>query len=226
MKHLAKKKKMNDIFLIILRTFLGFFLLVISMKLMGKREIGQLSIFDFAIVLSIADIMIIGIENYQENVWYFIVPMVIIVILQKVIAFLCLKSPWIREKIDGKERIIISKGKVLESEMKKERYNMSDLYSQLREKNIREIGEVEYAILETNGHLSVFTFEENTDKIFPLPLIISGKIQKENLKLIGKTEKWLNKELLMMGIDDCKKIYGISYVDGKLKVVEDSKEEL
>lgn len=226
MKHMAKKKKMNDIFLIILRTFLGFFLLVISMKLMGKREIGQLSIFDFAIVLSIADIMIIGIENYQEKVWYFIIPMAIIVILQKVIAFLCLKSPWVREKIDGKERIIISKGKVLEAEMKKERYNMSDLYSQLREKNIREIGEVEYAILETNGHLSVFTYKENTDKIFPLPLVISGKIQKENLKLIGKTEKWLDKELLTIGIDDYEKVYGVSYVDGKLKVVQNSKEEL
>lgn len=226
MKHLAKKKKMHDIFLIILRTFLGFFLLIISMKLMGKREIGQLSIFDFTIVLSIADIMIIGIENYQENVWFFIVPMAIIVMLQKVIAYLCLKSPWFREKIDGKERIIISKGKVLESEMKKERYNMSDLYSQLREKNIREIGEVEYAILETNGHLSVFTFEENTDKIFPLPLIISGKVQNENLKLIDKTEKWLNKELSKMGIEDYKEIYGVSYINGKLKIVQNSTAKL
>lgn len=217
---------MNDIFLIILRTFLGFFLLIISMKLMGKREIGQLSIFDFTIVLSIADIMIIGIENYQENVWFFIVPMVIIVLLQKIIAFLCLKWPWFREKIDGKERIIISKGKILEAEMKKERYNMSDLYSQLREKNIREIDEVEYAILETNGHLSVFTFEQNKDKIFPLPLIISGKIQNENLELIGKTEQWLNKELSIMGIDDYTKIYGVSYVNGKLKIVQNSTAKL
>lgn len=103
---------------------------------------------------------------------------------------------------------------------------MSDLYTQLREKNIRSIEEVEYAILETNGNLSVFTFEENKDKIFPLPLIISGIIQKDNLILIGKTEKWLLAELKLLGVEDYKKIYGISYVDGKIKIVENSLQNL
>lgn len=217
---------MNDLFIIIFRTCFGFLLLVIAMKLMGKREIGQLSVFDFLIVLSIADIMIIGIENYDKNIWFFVLPMIIIVVLQKVIALIALKWPWFREKVDGKERIIISKGKILAREMKKEKYNMSDLYTQLREKNVRSIEEVEYAILETNGNLSVFTFEENKDKIFPLPLIISGIIQKDNLMLIGKTEKWLLSELKLLGVEDYKKIYGISYVDGKIKIVENSLQNL
>ena len=213
---------MNDLVTIIFRTCFGFLLLVIAMKLMGKREIGQLSVFDFLIVLSIADIMIIGIENYNENIWFFVLPMIVIVILQKIIALIALKWPWFREKVDGKERIIICKGKILAKEMKKEKYNMSDLYTQLREKNVRSIEEVEYAILETNGNLSVFTFEEDKDKIFPLPLMISGVIQKDNLALIGKTEKWLFAELKQMEIEDYKKIYGISYVDGKIKIVENS----
>lgn len=217
---------MNDLLIIIFRTCFGFLLLVIAMKLMGKREIGQLSVFDFLIVLSIADIMIIGIENYDKNIWFFVLPMIIIVVLQKVIALIALKWPWFREKVDGKERIIISKGKILAREMKKEKYNMSDLYTQLREKNIRSIEEVEYAILETNGNLSVFTFEENKNKIFPLPLIISGIIQKDNLILIGKTEKWLLAELKLLGVEDYKKIYGISYVDGKIKIVENSLQNL
>lgn len=213
---------MNDLVTIIFRTCFGFLLLVIAMKLMGKREIGQLSVFDFLIVLSIADIMIIGIENYNENIWFFVLPMIVIVILQKIIALIALKWPWFREKVDGKERIIIRKGKILAEEMKKEKYNMSDLYTQLREKNVRSIEEVEYAILETNGNLSVFTFEEDKDKIFPLPLMISGVIQKDNLALIGKTEKWLFAELKQMEIEDYKKINGISYVDGKIKIVENS----
>ena len=112
---------MNDLLIIIFRTCFGFLLLVIAMKLMGKREIGQLSVFDFLIVLSIADIMIIGIENYDKNIWFFVLPMIIIVVLQKVIALIALKWPWFREKVDGKERIIISKGKILAREMKKEK---------------------------------------------------------------------------------------------------------
>lgn len=215
-----KKKKMNDIFIIIFRTFLGFLILMVSMKIMGKREIGQLSVFDFLIVLSIADIMIIGIENYKESMWHFIIPMIIIVFIQKIIALLALKWSWFREKVDGKERIIIKKGKILIDEMKKEKYNMNDLYTQLREKNIRNIEEVEYAILETNGNLSVFTIEENTDNSFPLPLLISGVIQKDNLILIGKSEEWLKTQLLNENISDYKDIYGVSYVNGKVKIVQ------
>ncbi len=211
---------MNDIFIIIFRTFLGFLILMVSMKIMGKREIGQLSVFDFLIVLSIADIMIIGIENYKESMWHFIIPMIIIVFIQKIIALLALKWSWFREKVDGKERIIIKKGKILIDEMKKEKYNMNDLYTQLREKNIRNIEEVEYAILETNGNLSVFTIEENTDNSFPLPLLISGVIQKDNLILIGKSEEWLKTQLLNENISDYKDIYGVSYVNGKVKIVQ------
>ncbi len=211
---------MNDLLIIIFRTFFGFLLLVIAMKLMGKREIGQLSVFDFLIVLSVADIMIIGIENYDKSIWYFVVPLIIIVFLQKIIALLSLIWPWFREKVDGKERIIISKGKILTKEMKKEKYNMDDLYTQLREKNIRSVHEVEYAILETNGNLSVFTFAENKDHIFPLPLVVSGIIQEENLKLIGKEKEWLLAELHQMDIYDLKSVEGVSLVDGKLQIVE------
>ena len=102
---------------------------------------------------------------------------------------------------------------------------MNDLYTQLRAKNIRSIDEVEYAILETNGNLSVFTFEENKDHIFPLPLIISGEIQQENLALIQKTEKWLQTELELQDIYSPQEVYGASYQDGKVKVVQFEKQK-
>lgn len=215
-----KEEEMKDLGIIIFRTVVGFILLTISMKIMGKREIGQLSVFDFLIVLSIADIMIIGIENFNDSIWNFIVPMALIVLFQKIIAITTLRFTKLRDKIDGKENIIIRKGKIQLDQMEKEKYNMNDLYTQLRAKNIRSIDEVEYAILETNGNLSVFTFEENKDRIFPLPLIISGEVQQENLAMIQKTEKWLQTELELQDIYSIKEVYGASYEDGKVKVVQ------
>ena len=126
---------MHNLFIILFRTILGYVLLTISMKIMGKREIGQLSVFDFLIVLSIADIMIIGIENYDESIWYFIAPLITIVCLQKLVAFIDLRFPKIRDKIDGKEKMIIYKGVIQLKTMNEEKYNMNDLYTQLRSKD-------------------------------------------------------------------------------------------
>ena len=103
--------------------------------------------------------------------------------------------------------------------MKKEKYNMSDLFAQLREKNIRDISEVEYAILEINGNLSVFTYEENKDNTFPIPIIISGKVNKSALKLINKDNKWLNKELYRQGIKKVSDVMAASYKQNKLVIV-------
>lgn len=209
----------NEIVTITLRTILCFVLLVTSMKIMGKREIGQLSLFDFLIILIIADIIIIGIECYKESLLLFVIPLVILVLFQKLIAIIDLKFPKIRSLIDGKEQVIINQGKINVNIMKKEKYNMNDLYTQLREKGIRSIDEVEYAILETNGNLSIFTYEEN-NKTFPLPLIISGKIEKDNLKYINLSENWLMKELKKQGIEDIKDVYGASFVGNKIKIVK------
>ena len=128
---LRKEGKMENWLILIVRTIIGFTLLLIATKLMGKREIGQLSVFDFLIVLSVADIMIIGIENFDESMLLFIIPMVIIVVLQKIIALIGLKSPWVRDKMDGKESLIIKKGKIQIDAMKKEKYNMNDLTSKI-----------------------------------------------------------------------------------------------
>ena len=189
------------------------------MKIMGKREIGQLSLFDFLIILIIADVIIIGIENYSKSVLIFLIPLFILVFSQKIIAIIDLKVPKIRKAFDGKEELIIIKGKLNIEAMKKEKYNMSDLYSQLREKSIRSLDEVEYAVLETNGNLSVFTYKENIN-VFPLPIIVSGEIEEENLKYINKSKKWVTEQLKKQGIKNIKDIYGASFIDNNLKFVK------
>ncbi len=180
---------MNDILLITLRTILGYIVLIVMLKIMGKREIGQLSLFDLLILLSIADIMVIGIENFDASVWYVLVPIISLTIIQKILAFITLKSKSIRTLLDGKESLIINRGKLEYKEMKKQCYNMEDLLSQLRDKDVSNLSEVEYAILENNGKLSIIKYNDNKNNYFPLPLIVSGKIEKKNVSLSGLTEK-------------------------------------
>lgn len=209
----------NEIGTILLRTGISYALLVILMKFMGKREVGQLSLFDLLILLSIVDIMVLGIENFEKNFFFSLLPMIFLAIIQRLIALMVLYLPKLRRLLDGEETMIIKKGKLQIKAMKKQRYNMEDLLLQLRQKNIRSVDEVEYAFLETNGRLSVFTYEKNKEGIFPLPLIISGDINKNNLKIIEKGEEWLIKELKKLGINDTKNIFCAIYQNNVVQII-------
>lgn len=209
-----------DLINVLLRTLISYVLLIILMKFMGKREVGQLSLFDVMILLTIVDIMVVGIEKYESTLWFSFLPMILLALIERFLGFLSIRIPALRRLLDGKEAIIIQNGKLQVKTMLKERYNMDDLLLHLRQKNIRSIEEVEYAILETNGRLSVFTKEENTDDIYPLPIILSGKLVKENLSPVQLGEEWVRKELKNHQIEDIKDVYCALYQQGKLKIIK------
>jgi len=205
---------MIDILTIVLRTFIGYLILIILMKFMGKREIGQLSLFDLLILLTIVDIMVVGIENYKMNYLYCVIPMVFMAIIQRLVAIMSLKLVWFRNLIDGQEAIIIENGMINIKNMKKNGYNMDDLYIQLRGKDIVSPSEVSYAILETNGKLSVFKKSDYPDIV--LPLIVSGKLNIENIKRCGLTKSLILTIIKDYGYKDIKEVYGLNMVKGKL----------
>lgn len=207
------------IWTIIFRTVLFYFLVVIAYKIMGKREVGELGIFDFIISMLISQLIAICIENYKDPIWFVIVPTLILVLFQIVFSFLSLKSNKFRDILDGKESVIISNGKLNFSEMKKQKYNLNDLLLQLRDKGIRTIEEVDYAILETNGKLSVFQKQDDNNNVFPLPLVLDGVIEENNLKFINKTRKWLNNELSKKKIN-LDNIFYAFYKDDEIYVIE------
>ena len=207
------------IWTIIFRTVLFYFLVVIAYKIMGKREVGELGVFDFIISMLISQLIAICIENYKDPIWFVIVPTLILVLFQIVFSFLSLKSNKFRDILDGKESVIISNGKLNFSEMKKQKYNLNDLLLQLRDKGIRTIEEVDYAILETNGKLSVFQKQDDNNNIFPLPLVLDGVIEENNLKFINKTRKWLNNELNKKKIN-LDNIFYAFYKDDEIYVIE------
>ena len=207
------------IWTIIFRTVLFYFLVVIAYKIMGKREVGDLGVFDCIISMLISQLIAICIENYKDPIWFVIVPTLILVLFQIVFSFLSLKSNKFRDILDGKESVIISNGKLNFSEMKKQKYNLNDLLLQLRDKGIRTIEEVDYAILETNGKLSVFQKQDDNNNIFPLPLVLDGVIEENNLKFINKTRKWLNNELSKKKIN-LDNIFYAFYKDDEIYVIE------
>lgn len=207
------------IWTIIFRTVLFYFLVVISYKIMGKREVGELGVFDFIISMLISQLIAICIENYKDPIWFVIVPTLILVLFQIVFSFLSLKSNKFRDILDGKESVIISDGKLNFSEMKKQKYNLNDLLLQLRDKGIRTIEEVDYAILETNGKLSVFQKQDDNNNVFPLPLVLDGVIEENNLKFINKTRKWLNNELSKKKIN-LDNIFYAFYKDDDIYIIE------
>ena len=148
---------------------------------------------DLIVSILIAELAAISIDKYKSNLLITIIPICVLVLVQIVIAKISLKSPNVREKIEGVPSVIVNRGKINFKEMLKQRYNLDDLLTQLREKGIRSIDEVDYAILETSGKLSVF--EKGNNKNYPLPVILDGEIDYETLAQIKKDEQWLDKVL-------------------------------
>lgn len=183
-----------DILIVLFRTLLFYIIITVVYRFMGKREIGELSIMDLIVSILIAELAAIAIDKYKSNLLITVIPIIALVIVQIVIAKISLKSPNLREKIEGVPSVIINRGKINFEEMLKQRYNLDDLLTQLREKGIKSIEEVDYAILETSGKLSIFS--KGKDKSYPLPVILDGEIDYDTLMQIGKDQKWLDKKLL------------------------------
>lgn len=180
-----------DYITIIVKTFFIYLLVAFIFRIMGKREVGQLGTFDLVVFILIAELIAMGIEH-ETNFIYHLIPVAILVLLQILISKVSLKSNKFRRFIDGKPVIIIKKGIINFKNMVEQRYTLDDLLLQLREKDIRSIDEVDYAILEINGKLSVFKKDDKKDKdTYPLPIILDGVVQFENLYSINKSKKWL-----------------------------------
>lgn len=223
-----------EIWGIFLRTVFVYFLIFFMMRLMGKREVGKLSTFDLVVSFMIADISSIALEELDRSLLVGLVPIFTIVALQILLSFVFLKWGRIRRWVEGKPSIIIDKGKIDKEAMAKTRYNIDDLLMQLREKSISDIRDVEYAILETSGKLSVFP--KNSEKVLskeklsssgeetpfrlPIPLVMEGKVFNHELKKMGKDDQWLKRQLKKQGIDDIRDVFyasvdqhGTFYID-------------
>ncbi|WP_456278149.1 DUF421 domain-containing protein [Bacillus sp. AK128] len=199
---------------IVARTLFLYALIVFIFRMMGKREIGELSILDLVIFIMIAESAVVGIENTEKPIFETIFPMLLLMIIQISLATISLKSKKIRELLDGKPTMLIENGEIKEKEMRKQRYNFDDLLTQLRDKNINNLADVEFAILEPTGKLSVFEKDNKKRSTLHLPLIVDGEVQEQHLKILDQTNLWLRQQLRKLGYRNVKEISFCSYDNG------------
>lgn len=209
-----------DLIQAIFRTIFFYFLIVLAYRIMGKREVGQLGVIDLIVSILMAELIAISIENIEDPIYLTIIPIVILVILEVGLAFIAIKSKKFRNVMSGSPSLIISNGKINYKEMVKQRYTLDDLLLALRQQSIKSIEDVEYAVLEPNGKLSIFKY--NLFKLksdYPMPLILDGCIQKETLKKINKSEIWLKRTLSKKKIKKEKVFYAF-YKNSKIYIIK------
>ena len=189
------------------RSILIYIFVLIVMRLMGKREIGQLQPFELAIAIMIADLASIPMTDSGIPITNGIISILGLLLMHLVISFLNVKSIKAREIICGKPTILIYRGKIDEKALKKERFTINELEERLRGNNIYNLGDVEYAILETSGQVTVIQKPEKRNTIpedfniipdyeeIPYDLVVDGKIMEKNLQAIGKNYQWLKKQV-------------------------------
>ena len=192
---------------VFIRTLLVYFMLIITLRLMGKRQIGELQLSELIVTILLSELAAIPIADKDIPLLYAIIPILLLLSLEVILSYIVLRLPGIKTLFAGRPSIIIHKGVLNQKELERQRTGISELLCSLRQSGISDISEVEYAILEQNGRFSVFPKAANNsltpgqldldvdEQGISHALILDRKIIRENLLLAGWDEKKLSKEL-------------------------------
>ena len=179
------------------RCILFYVIIVVALRLMGKREVGELSVLDVVIAFVMSELLALSISNLDFSPFKAIAGIGVLVLLQYLVSWVCIKSKKIRDFFEGEPVCIIYKGVINQKEMLRHRYTIDDLLVQLRSADCFDLNEVEFAILENSGQLSVSKTAHCLLE-YPFPLISDGIIQKKHVLALGYDEKWLVEQCLQL----------------------------
>lgn len=215
-------------FIVLIRTIVLYIVVITSMRLMGKKQIGQLEPFELAIAIMVSELASLPMQDTKIPIMHGIIPIITLLTLQTGVSILELKSEKIRLFFSGKPSVIINAGQINVKELEKERFNLNDLMEELRLQGYYNLEDIQYAILETSGQLSVIPKTElspatKTDlnlkpaqDTLPVTLILDGRINCNNLKIINKDKHWLKQQLKKNNIDSHEQVL-IAMLDSKGK---------
>ena len=219
------------------RTLILYIMVVIIMRIMGKHQIGELQPYELVVALMISEMAAIPITDTEIPLINGIIPILTLLLAQVTLSYWTLKSKNARAIVCGRPSILIEKGRIVEDELRRLRMNMNDLLEELRVKNFPNISEVDYAILETNGKMSVIPKGQHRpvltsdlgikaqDPGLPLSLIIDGDIIYQNLNMTGFTEEKLRQYFKDQGVENIKHILYAS-IDSTQQIFWQKKEGL
>ena len=189
------------------RTIILYLVLIGVVRMMGKRQIGQMEPSEFVVTMLVANLAAIPMQDGGIPLFSGFVPIVTVLGVELVLSALSMKSIVVRRLFCGKPVILIENGNILQENLRKTRITLDELTGHLREKDVLDLRSVQYAILETNGNLSVFPYPEEMPapakalgvqtqaQSLPITIISDGKVMKKNLQKAGKNTAWLRKEL-------------------------------
>lgn len=215
-------------FIILIRTLILYFIVVFSMRMMGKRQIGELQPFELVITIMISDLASLPMQDTRIPIINGIIPIITMLILQITLSILQLKNEKARKFICGKPSILIQNGEINVDHLKYERFNINDLLEELRLQGYYNLDDIKYAILETSGQLSIIPKSELSQvtrqdlnlqceqELLPVALIMDGKISEDSLRMIDKNYAWLEEKLKENNISSPQKIF-IAILDSKGK---------
>lgn len=190
-----------------IRTILLYLVLIISVRLMGKRQIGQMEASEFVVAMLLADLAAIPMQDEGIPLYSGLIPIFTVLGAELILSSLSLRSIGLRRLLCGKPVILIENGRILQENMNATRVTLDELTGHLREKDILDPQTVQYAILETNGNLSVFPYPTQTppsakemgihpkEQFLPVTIISDGVLLRDNLQHAGKTEDWVRQTL-------------------------------
>lgn len=202
-----------------LRTVVLYFVLIVFLRIMGKRQIGELQLTELVVTLLIADLASIPMQATDIPLLTGLIPMATLLVLEIGISYLTLKIPWFHRLVSGSSMVLIDHGVIDRKTLAKLRFTLEDLIEELRLNNIEKIEDVEFAILETNGQLSVFpkndkrtvTLEDLKGKsskaTLPWPVILDGHADPKAMKRVGVDQKWVMNYLKQQGLSSVKDVF-------------------
>ena len=198
----------------VIRTTILYFLVLVVIRLMGKRQVGELQPFDLAVTIMISELAAFPMQHTNIPLINSVLPILLILALQIYLSVINTKSIKVRELVCGTPAMLIENGRINENELRKHRINLHELLAELRTKGYQNIRDIEFAFMETNGQISVvpksqkrpLTPEDmgiSTDyEGVPHPLIVDGKVYESNLNKLNLSREWLEEEVSELGVED------------------------
>ena len=193
--------------------------LILFMRLMGKRQLGELEPSELIVTILISEVSATPIGSPEKPLYYGIAPAAVLFSLEMALSLLMAKSVRFRSLLAGKPALLIAHGRIDQSQMRRNRFTPDELAEALRNQGALDLNEVEYAILETDGKLNVILAPGSRpvtaaqmnvaaqDAGYPIIVINEGRVLKENLHILGKDEKWLEKHLRSQKLSSPKDVY-------------------
>lgn len=217
------------------RTVIVFLLLIVSIRIMGKRQLGELEPLELVVAVLISNLASQPLQDTGIPLIYGIVPVLTLLCCQLLISAVSVRSGRFRRLVCGKPSILIDNGVIIQAEMRKCRISLDELYVELRINGVTDISTVRHAILETDGTLSVLPYAkfapatpeqmnlDAPDNGLPVTVISNGKLQRDNLTLLGRDEKWLTDQARKRGARRLRDVY-LMTVDASGKIYFAKKE--